>query len=154
MSPGRQPTMERDMPRRGRKPLLERLWWPVLLLAIPGGSLMLLTLLAPLIDGSSRSWLMFLLLVGPIVGLSQAVGFLGDMIIHDRAMAKLRGGQFRVCPRCRYDLGSSPQTGACSECGTRYDPASLKRVWLATYGEHEEIAGAEEPREQSGAEKR
>lgn len=40
---------------------------------------------------------------------------------------------FRVCPRCQYNLTANPTDGACPECGRAYIDADLRRDWKAAY---------------------
>jgi ssDNA-binding Zn-finger/Zn-ribbon topoisomerase 1 len=58
------------------------------------------------------------------------------------ARQKLRKGGYRVCPECTYDLAASAESGKCPECGTDYDPASLKERWEASYKKMLEKVGS------------
>lgn len=40
---------------------------------------------------------------------------------------------YRLCPRCRYDLTASPPDGACPECGRSYTEADLRSIWRRAY---------------------
>lgn len=121
--------------RAGRKTWLERWWWPTTLLAVPGGTLGLLVLLGPLLAGVPDSAMIYLLAALTVVGVTQAVGFIGDMILHDRGLKRLKAKGYRQCPRCGYDLAGVELPGACPECGQRAEAAELERIWRVTYGD-------------------
>ncbi|HRQ71555.1 MAG TPA: hypothetical protein PLU35_00840 [Phycisphaerales bacterium] len=62
-----------------------------------------------------------------------AVAFLSGLLLMLRAAWLLRrdllasGG--RLCTRCCHDLTGLPDSGVCPECGTSYDPDTLKHYW-------------------------
>lgn len=50
-----------------------------------------------------------------------------------RALRELIELQGKLCLRCHYKLEHALPAGRCPECGTPYDPGSLKRGWCRTY---------------------
>lgn len=41
----------------------------------------------------------------------------------------LRRSDYRLCPRCGYDLTGLDDTGQCPECGRAYVTAEVQRFW-------------------------
>lgn len=41
---------------------------------------------------------------------------------------------YRLCPTCRYSLGSMPAAGTCPECGVPYTHAEVELIWRYLYG--------------------
>ncbi len=52
---------------------------------------------------------------------------------HRRSKRLIQALNFRLCPRCRYDLTSSPPDGLCPECGRSYTDADLRNLWCRAY---------------------
>jgi uncharacterized protein with PIN domain len=48
-----------------------------------------------------------------------------------RLLSRARAAEYRICPKCGYDLRSCAEVGSCPECGTVYDPQWLERTWEA-----------------------
>ena len=51
-----------------------------------------------------------------------------------RGRARIIALDFRVCPRCNFDLRGLPSPGACPECRCRFSDRSLRVHWLLTMG--------------------
>ncbi|GMV70989.1 MAG: hypothetical protein AMXMBFR77_08280 [Phycisphaerales bacterium] len=96
-----------------------------------------------------RRWVIVWLLAGFVVGMVVLLGgYAFDLPVHPwivcaailagqlmSALAQLslvrdvRAAKGRLCSRCCYDLTGLPDSGSCPECGTSYDPDTLKRYW-------------------------
>lgn len=50
-----------------------------------------------------------------------------------RSRQLLQRADFRLCPRCRYDLSACQTDGTCPECGRAYTRAELRELWKAAY---------------------
>jgi hypothetical protein len=46
-----------------------------------------------------------------------------------RLLRRAREAEYRICPKCGYDLRSSAEVGSCPECGAAYDPDRLAKKW-------------------------
>lgn len=53
---------------------------------------------------------------------------------HRRAFRDGTHSGLRVCTKCEYPLPAEPLEGVCSECGTPYNPETLRTVWTERYG--------------------
>lgn len=50
-----------------------------------------------------------------------------------RARRLIQSLNFRLCPRCRYDLSACQPDGTCPECGRGYADAELRSLWKTAY---------------------
>jgi RNA polymerase subunit RPABC4/transcription elongation factor Spt4 len=50
-----------------------------------------------------------------------------------RGRAQVEDKQFRICPRCRYNLSGLPDPGSCPECGRPFSDDELSELWSKVY---------------------
>jgi hypothetical protein len=65
------------------------------------------------------------------------VAFFGSLTVYvwlgRRSKRLIQTTNFRLCPRCRYDLTSCLIDGQCPECGRAYTDADLRLLWRRAY---------------------
>jgi hypothetical protein len=109
--PGRGPNRTKSLPSEGRLIIVVLLIW------------LSLTVLCFALDAPK-----------PVTGL--VVGYAGGLPIvlaiwwRSRGRARIIALDFRVCPRCNFDLRGLPSPGACPECHRRFSDRSLRVHWL------------------------
>lgn len=50
-------------------------------------------------------------------------------LARDRLYEAVRQAEYRVCPRCCFDLRGHGERGTCPECGRPFDSANLRATW-------------------------
>jgi hypothetical protein len=111
-------------------PYLRRVFWWFLAIMVLG---VVASLVVPLFLSPGRgipvwSYVVASVLPGLVMGSAGAWFGISTQRQFKRA-AKLR---FRVCWQCGYHLRGLPDAGSCPECGTAFDPATLREKWGGT----------------------
>jgi RNA polymerase subunit RPABC4/transcription elongation factor Spt4 len=68
-----------------------------------------------------------------MVSLGQVAFTQAAMWVRRRGRIVVMAANYRLCPRCRYDLVASEEKGQCPECGAPFDPTILREAWNRAY---------------------